>query len=241
METDFSLVMAARLKRLREEKGLSLEKLSKAMYEKYGVEISTDSLINYEVSDPDHKRAYKNNGMRVEYLRYFADFYGVSADYLLGADVPKSPSITMQEIIRATGIAENSLAVLCGAQACASAEVISEAGDTLTDTHRLFLDLVCGDRECCPRMAGHDFISLINDLLAAAIVEEGAMIEHATLVDASEFISDLDEEFDEDNLTSQLSRGFVPIPAAEYVRYGANEVGKIIGHYLAERYGYGNH
>lgn len=79
-----SFVMAERLKQLRESKGLSLEKLSKTLLEQYGIKISSDSLMNYEVADPYHTKAYKNQGMRVEYLRCLADFYGVSADYILG-------------------------------------------------------------------------------------------------------------------------------------------------------------
>lgn len=79
-----SFIMAERLKQLREEKGLSHEKLSKALFDQYGVKISSDSLINYEVADAGHTKAYKNQGMRVEYLRCLADFYGVSADYILG-------------------------------------------------------------------------------------------------------------------------------------------------------------
>ncbi len=84
IESKKSFIMAERLKRLREEKGLSHDKLSKALFENYGVKISSDSLINYEVTNENHTKAYKNQGMRVEYLRCFADFYGVSADYILG-------------------------------------------------------------------------------------------------------------------------------------------------------------
>lgn len=89
-----SFIMAERLKQLREEKGLSHEKLSKALFDQYGVKISSDSLINYEVADAGHTKAYKNQGMRVEYLRCLADFYGVSADYILGQinDPCRAPS-----------------------------------------------------------------------------------------------------------------------------------------------------
>ncbi|MBQ7001513.1 MAG: hypothetical protein IJN67_10800 [Oscillospiraceae bacterium] len=79
-----SLIMARRLKDLRTEKGLSHESLRKSLMEKYKIDISVDSLKNYEVSKVPHVKAYKNEGMRVEYLRCLADFYGVSADYILG-------------------------------------------------------------------------------------------------------------------------------------------------------------
>lgn len=84
MSNESSILMAQRLKELRKEKNISHVSLSNAIKEKYGIEISRDSLMSYEVSDPNHTKAYKNEGMRVEYLRCLADFYGVSADYLLG-------------------------------------------------------------------------------------------------------------------------------------------------------------
>lgn len=101
-----SLIMAKRIKQLRDERGLSHEKLSKALLELYGVKISTDSLMNYEVTDPYHSKAGKNQGMRVEYLRSLADFYGVSTDYLLAiSDIP-SPDISIQATTQYTGISE---------------------------------------------------------------------------------------------------------------------------------------
>lgn len=90
MSNESSILMAQRLKDLRKEKNISHVSLSNAIKEKYGIEISRDSLMSYEVSDPNHTKAYKNEGMRVEYLRCLADFYGVSSDYLLGlTDDPK--------------------------------------------------------------------------------------------------------------------------------------------------------
>lgn len=79
-----SFVMARRLKELRNQKGLSHEALKAALAEKYGILISVDSLKNYEVITPNHIKACKNLGMRVEYLQALADFYEVSADYILG-------------------------------------------------------------------------------------------------------------------------------------------------------------
>lgn len=81
---ELSRLTGRRLKEVRERHGLSHVALSDAIQERYGVRIAKDSLINYEVSDEHHTKAYKNNGMRVEYLRYLADFYGVTTDWLLG-------------------------------------------------------------------------------------------------------------------------------------------------------------
>lgn len=79
-----SSLFGKRLKELRECKGLSHQKLSEALHEKYGIKISTNSLLNYEVTEKNHTKYEKNAGMRTEYLYYFSDFYGVSSDYLLG-------------------------------------------------------------------------------------------------------------------------------------------------------------
>ena len=89
-----SLIMAERLKQLRKERKLSHVALSTALNQAYGIDISRDSLMSYEVTDPNHSKPYKNEGMRVEYLRCLADFYGVSADYLLGLtnDPSREPS-----------------------------------------------------------------------------------------------------------------------------------------------------
>lgn len=117
-----SLVMAKRLKELRIGKGqegkpgLSHSKLGEELSKKYGDGetpiISKDSLQNYEVSDPIHSKAYTNNGMKVEYLRFFADFYGVSADYLLGfSDVP-TVNETLRDIHEHTGLSVDAIAAL---------------------------------------------------------------------------------------------------------------------------------
>lgn len=86
-----SPVLAKRLKELREKKGLTLAALSKALMEQYGIQISKESLTNYEVTDSFHTKARKNEGMSVKYLRCLADFYSVSSDYLLGlTDIPNA-------------------------------------------------------------------------------------------------------------------------------------------------------
>ena len=109
METNKSFIMADRLRQLRESKKLSHEKLSKALSEKYGIKISSDSLMNYEVSREDHSKKYKNLGMRVEYLYCFADFYSVSTDYLLGISNVKSPDENLQAVVEYTGIPEDAI------------------------------------------------------------------------------------------------------------------------------------
>lgn len=86
---DLSFLMGKRLKEQRQKRKLSHIALSEAIKEKYGVSISKDSLINYEIDSEYRGKPFSNNGMKTEYLRCLADYYGISADYLLGlSNVP---------------------------------------------------------------------------------------------------------------------------------------------------------
>lgn len=113
IESNGSFVMAERLRALREARGLSHYKLSKALEDRYDIKISSDSLMNYEVADANHSKKYKNMGMRVEYLRCLAKFYGVSTDYLLGLAEEQTPDPTIQSACRYTGLSEKAIEVLC--------------------------------------------------------------------------------------------------------------------------------
>lgn len=68
--------MGVRLKELRQEKGISLTKLSEILEEKYGVSVSTSQLMYYEKenSEPRNKQVWEK----------LADYFGVSEGYLLG-------------------------------------------------------------------------------------------------------------------------------------------------------------
>lgn len=90
---------AKRLKELRVGRNLSHEKLASELMERYDISISKDSLINFEKSQKKH-----TNGMKTEYLRCFSDFYGVSADYILGITDEPIPEPDVQSICRYTGL-----------------------------------------------------------------------------------------------------------------------------------------
>ena len=68
--------MGVRLKELRQEKGISLTKLSEILEEKYGISATTSQLMYYEKGErePRNKQFWKK----------LADFFGVSEAYLLG-------------------------------------------------------------------------------------------------------------------------------------------------------------
>ena len=68
--------MGVRLKELRQEKGISLTKLSEILEERYGISVSTSQLMYYEKekSAPRNKQVWEK----------LADYFGVSEGYLLG-------------------------------------------------------------------------------------------------------------------------------------------------------------
>ena len=100
---ELTLVTAKRLKALREEKGLSHKNLSDELRAKYNISISKSSLINYEAEDY-HSKSGANSGMRIDYLRCLADYYGVTTDYLLGLDDCPSIDPDVQAISKYLGL-----------------------------------------------------------------------------------------------------------------------------------------
>lgn len=141
--SELSLLMGKRLKEERERCGLSHVALRAAILEKYGVEISKDSLINYEVSDENHTKAYKNNGMRIEYLRYLADFYGVSTDWLLGLSEIRTPDTTIQAMSEMTGLSEDAINNLVDERRAAKEYINSPFDSEKADYHIAFYKLAC--------------------------------------------------------------------------------------------------
>ena len=72
-----------RLKELRQEKGISLSKLSKILKEKYYISVSTSKLMYYEKGErePRNKQVWEK----------LADYFNVSVSYLLGYSDKKEP------------------------------------------------------------------------------------------------------------------------------------------------------
>lgn len=108
--------IATRLKELREDKGFSHEKLSDELTKKYGKKsdkfekrITKQSLIDYEVNEEHHAKSGKVKGMSIENLYMLADFYNVSADYILCKTDCKSSDITTEGICKKTCLSEKSI------------------------------------------------------------------------------------------------------------------------------------
>ena len=223
---EISFVMASRLKQLRESKGLSHEKLSKAILEQYSIKISSDSLQNYEVADINHTKAYKNQGMRVEYLRCLADFYGVSADYLLGISDIRSSDSTIHSVVVGTGISEKvaSLLISVHNQDC---ENLSALYKILTQNH----DDTFNQAPVSQLLKPHAIITLVDILLNCALSHQDIQNDYLSIhqsIDALLALQDIyHEELDIDCVCYSSFDERV-IPRSDYIRFKAHEICRII-------------
>lgn len=115
-------VIGARLKQLREQKGLSHDKLAKELQVKFGNDddkkpISTDSLKAYEVTDCNHSKYGNQKGMKIENFIMLANYYNVSLDYLLG--IEDETSHNMKYVCSETKLKEETIRKLKGIPAFA--------------------------------------------------------------------------------------------------------------------------
>lgn len=100
-------IIAERLRGLRNRAGLTQEELVKELYEKQKVTITTETIKKYETSNS--KKLGQICGMRIEYLNAFADFYGVSTDYILGRTKSESKNLNKRLIYDNYGLSTSSL------------------------------------------------------------------------------------------------------------------------------------
>lgn len=117
LSNEWAAKTAERLRTLRVEQGLSHQKLSDNIKQKCGVSISADSLSNYEVTyTENHSRSNKTKGMKIEFLRAIADYFGVSTDYLLAiSDIP-SDNPDMRSAVEFTGLSQNAIDTIRSSQ-----------------------------------------------------------------------------------------------------------------------------
>lgn len=250
-----SLIMALRLKELRTEKGLSHEALRKALMDKYEIDISVDSLKNYEVSKIPHAKAYKNEGMRVEYLRCLADFFGVSADYLLGISDIKSQDSDIRAVTQATGLAENSAAVLCYARQLA--DMLNNAqspkaapctrlavalAERLSLSEYIEQDEDFEDGVEYVATLGNYMPHFIDDLIDACASYFTIMEDYISLLNFSGKSIELDDSASPEEFNaaaSLLARcNLIALSPSEYVCLKSNEIGKFVGFHFEKKYMY---
>ena len=110
------LKVSQRLRALRLESNLSHAALAKKLKEKYNIEISVQTLKDYERpainGTMDVTKGSVILGMRIQYLDTFADFYGVSTDYILGRSSAKTPDVSAQAAMQYTGLSNDAVQVL---------------------------------------------------------------------------------------------------------------------------------
>lgn len=150
---------ATRLKELRIEKGLSHAKLKEELEKRYeDFTISELSLKKYEVTDENHRDAKSVCGMKTEYIYYFADFYGVTTDYIIGRSDCRE--IYADDILKQTGLSETAIKVL------SKHTEVNMPSDTLLIGLNYLLELESTDRTFADHSFGDDSVlSLITNYL----------------------------------------------------------------------------
>lgn len=120
------ILAAIRLKNLRlnietkDNKPVSHLKLSKMLDEKYGhlkteknatrPIISDKTLLNYEISEPEHPKFEVGYGMSVRNLSILSDFYNVSYGFLLGSENVVNDNLT--QLSSEVGLQKSSINIL---------------------------------------------------------------------------------------------------------------------------------
>lgn len=112
-KSNWHTATAQRLRSLREAKGLNYTQLKEEVERNCGVCISADSLANYEITaTQNHTKANKTKGMKIEFLRSLAKYYGVSSDWLLGISDVKNANAEVKSIVNCCGLSETSAEAL---------------------------------------------------------------------------------------------------------------------------------
>ena len=82
-------IFGTRLKALREEHELTMDYVVMDMQRKYNIEINKGQLSRWE----------RGQSPSLQYVKYLAMYYNVSADYLLGLTESKKPSAKISNLI----------------------------------------------------------------------------------------------------------------------------------------------
>ena len=113
---NFDLVgadVSNRLKELRQSHHYSHERLIKMLHDIYGIEVSRNSLMNYEQSDPDQPKFGSCLKMNATTLLCLADLYGVPVDYLLGRSEITTNEEDVRIVMEYTGLSQRSAETIC--------------------------------------------------------------------------------------------------------------------------------
>lgn len=106
--TDVGILVATRLRELRQSCHYSHDRLIKLLYDIYGIEVSRNSLMNYEQSDPEQPKFGSCLKMNATTLLCLADLYGVPVDYLLGRTSLSTDKEEIRVVMEYTGLSQQS-------------------------------------------------------------------------------------------------------------------------------------
>lgn len=206
--------------------GLNRAQLCKEIKSRYDVDISPDSIANYETIEPEYNaKSGKNNGMSVKYLRVLADFFGVSSDYLIGISEISSPNPTAQAACEYTGLTEANIEEL---------HRMKEGRDILgLYDYEKFMTNVMGEQlylECANDILG--FLHENTDLLAQYFL----MRHSASKIKNPGYIVDPTDEMVTMFETLE-SFGWEAEKCQTMVVFHSREMGNMISHFFNEKYG----
>lgn len=122
---------ADRIYELRTQAGLSHQRLSDELKETMNVNISKNSLMNYEQRSTASPKFGSNEGMSVKNLFALASFFNVSTDYILGLSDTKSPNVDVKIMAEHLGLREEIIVELMKYQ-LSNADAVREASNAGT-------------------------------------------------------------------------------------------------------------
>lgn len=208
-----SIEIASRLKSLRNQAGLSHEKLKEAINEKCGEEISIDSLKKYECTSMRGNSAQANLGMSARNLLLLANFYGVSTDYILGRDQAMSTNPEIRTAVNCTGLTEKNVLLLNNPRA-----TIGQGGDAAS--------LDAAVRE-------------LANIVIEAIAEERLFWEYEMMKRILISLEEHQFQNHSGNTSSEINEyirqeGLFILPKHDGTRYYAKRIGEAIERYIIE-------
>ena len=209
--TDFTEVLADRLRNLREEKDLSWDRLAEALKDQYGIQIHRDTLKFYEAKG-NHSKAGNNRAMKAEYLYCLADFYGVSVDYLLGRTDTRSPDADVQGIMQKTSLSETTVKELLGANFYGRQDLSSLVDDIAGIYLNIlpdYLILTSTSKNYSPYSAKMEGLSLKDWYLGYCAVSEELNEHGETRITQKEYMRYITAEI-VNKITEGLRKKYIP-------------------------------
>lgn len=220
---------------MRIENELSYQKLHDKIKEKCNINISADSLSNYEVDvTQNHSRAEKCKGMKIEFLRALSSFYGVSTDWLLGISDTRSRDDGIKSIVESSGLSEFSAESLVSARKMVSQQ--QEPKDILKFKKLYNIpDFVDVDSLFITCLAIPDFI----DSVIAALTENETLLAQITTAFSLWFTTFPEVDISEASLdegSAFINKNRIAIDRKDFLKLCTYEIANSIANTLSQHY-----